>query len=1416
MILPAKGAGALTRSQKLTTATVYGLTAAQSQSQGLQEAESLGMKGLEAQAYATKNTALELGLTAYFGKVAKRFGAGTTEESLTAGARQAVRKIGEKVGVKEMARKLAVGSTLEAAEEGSISVAQQLATMEDKRRAGREGKFNWEDVLVAASAGALTSGAVEVSQEISNKLQQNRKFVSDTVGGAVAADRAFEAMGTDEAIVTPHNLQRLAASTTDETTITAQEFQEMTGLKRKSKAFRESFTDTLAMYTADPGQVVTGTTGVTDPGVQGTVQDQIDSGVYTVSRVDNTPPDATKPHGAYYSIEFPGFESPHSGVGGSVYRATVRPENPLILEEEGLADSAGFLAAKRLLPGDVWSKIVSLGEMDRSSPTARGFRGRKTNALLEFLSGRYPGVDWSRYEDAQEAIEGVAGIEARNAGHDAIVLQDSGAPEFSEISVLDASIISDIPSPSVLLSAKSTDTGIQPLPLQNVVHDVAPPPKVHDQLIWDDTGALQFPSTFPPDIREDARAVRSLWDQLTVSIGEEMTKQAGRVPAHQKFRAKAMAEHVLEEGNRTLRESRFLTGRLDEDYDRVASLSGQARFNAASLEAQSEGRVVEVAADTDSRFAGWTGAESRIQELVEQKVVASEGEVNPRLAEFVEAQVKFTDRKGQIAEESGVRRTVTPANMDRRLAELGAMTDQQMEDHFRALLPADPVPEGKGRRAKMIEKLQSVEFFKNKGGNVWTRIGTDTLMEIRSQGEGHPLWAPLAALISQETGIPVRNVEKELQSIKITHDKMDAVEVPRVFEWFPSTITEPDGTRHDLLVTHPHTHAIREHNSFTHRLGVLRALGDKYTTRRKPGQKERVSPIDQLHEQAVRAGLDPSTVNAYLNGVAGIGFDKRGAVESGGEGAATTRRGQQLVSMASAGAITLSAPLNLLEFTVNARAIAGTRRAIRGFTQIMRRGPKEAEADLRRSGAFAKEYADMTLDRSGWIASAFKVTGNALLRASLVRESWNFSSRLSAVIGKILADDLRAGRATEWDRKHLVDFLGYTEAEADALYDRTATDDDYMELVHRFAARTNSTRVTNPADEARIRASDTFRKWMPLTRHTLMMTGVTSRAVGAFRRDFREWRRTGDDASRERAMQSALTLGNYLGGAAASGAMASLIRTMLLYGPEEGLGLEVEQWRLRPIHSAFDSLINSSAPGLVIGTLWHAARRFKTGGQGNVAEAVASGSFTTGVATEAVQLGLSLAAWSAGKLGVGRYRKLDGPVDMAVAWAQSMVPITDAAGAQAGELQNATGQFLLPFAIGQRDQELNAARIQMFRFLDKKGRGPGSGSPGGMSAEDAEFQRAMHAFTGEVMRYQGVPGTEERMEAHLLRAIGTNSKEPSDIAASIRGRKLLRMFKGDAALQAEFMEKYPRWWERLNNHDLILEAWANMVHRPRN
>ncbi len=161
-----------------------------------------------------------------------------------------------------------------------------------------------------------------------------------------------------------------------------------------------------------------------EPAVKGVVENQIQAPsipekLQRYEEIDAEESTVNKPQGLYASPS--NIESPHKDLGGKKYEYDVNPNaNILSIETDTfdsnrgirVGESAGIAVARKLIGDDEVTRMMKSNKQ----------------RLVDSLSIDYPDVEWNRYHDQHEMIEGVAGILARQEGYDGIWAYDKGDP----------------------------------------------------------------------------------------------------------------------------------------------------------------------------------------------------------------------------------------------------------------------------------------------------------------------------------------------------------------------------------------------------------------------------------------------------------------------------------------------------------------------------------------------------------------------------------------------------------------------------------------------------------------------------------------------------------------------------------------------------------------------------------------------------------------------------------------------------------------------------------------------------------------------------------------------------------------------------------------------------------------------------
>jgi len=271
------------------------------------------------------------------------------------------------------------------------------------------------------------------------------------------------------------------------------------------------------------------------------IESQVSSNKISISRIDVVQPDATKPQGAFFSIEFPGFESSQQEAGDKTFKTEVQPKNPLVIEniEE---ESAGIAGLKQIVGEAEFNRLKELGNISGTglAPLRRGDAEGKI-ALVDELSERFPDVEWNRFFDSQEILEGLAGVIAREQGHDAIIGIARDLPEFSEVVILDQNLLKDIRQ-----EAQRAETQAEEVKAEEVKIEARPKEAPENQKILEPTLTPEEQS-LPKNTKKIFTAPISEVTQTDNITKKSIDVQTNEVMFHEGERISAINEQMLDE-----------------------------------------------------------------------------------------------------------------------------------------------------------------------------------------------------------------------------------------------------------------------------------------------------------------------------------------------------------------------------------------------------------------------------------------------------------------------------------------------------------------------------------------------------------------------------------------------------------------------------------------------------------------------------------------------------------------------------------------------------------------------------------------------------------------------------------------------------------------------------------------------------
>jgi hypothetical protein len=224
---------------------------------------------------------------------------------------------------------------------------------------------------------------------------------------------------------------------------------------------------------------------------------------------------------------------------------------------------------------------------------------------------------------------------------------------------------------------------------------------------------------------------------------------------------------------------------------------------------------------------------------------------------------------------------------------------------------------------------------------------------------------------------------------------------------------------------------------------------------------------------------------------------------------------------------------------------------------------------MERMGIVAEDMIDITVDRHRWVRGFTQRFSENILRVFPTRPIWDLQERHGAATGLRMAVDMAEGRGglLDWLTARALDFDRPT---ATRLVKGEAKPQEYLTFARRFASRTNTTRMTLPAEESAFINNRFWRAWVWFARYPFMK-GRT------FGKDLANWYEIAAANPKElpaakTKMLSAATYRvakNIVGTAAAGATMHALLAAMSA-GPQ-GIGVLARDWREHPVRMFWTS-----------------------------------------------------------------------------------------------------------------------------------------------------------------------------------------------------------------------------------------------------
>ena len=691
-----------------------------------------------------------------------------------------------------------------------------------------------------------------------------------------------------------------------------------------------------------------------------------------------------------------------------------------------------------------------------------------------------------------------------------------------------------------------------------------------------------------------------------------------------------------------------------------------------------------------------------------------------------------------------------------------------------------------GRRERGLLQLLPggrIRAFKaTPGGKIALRMSTRFLSDMYLNPRG-AAWDTYVDELARLNNLKPPQVRRILEPVTGKRFARTHAEVPRLFRVHPTHIyvMTPFGERLiPLLETHPYRYTAASVRSFSNRLGFVRQFGQSLV--KHDPKHGRFDQLETLRDKAIQRGVDGTDADNMLRALSGVPIE-RPLFNVASPMFEVTDAIQQLFGAIKAGMLTRAWVPNITEFLGNITVFGGTARTLRALAELGTDWRRVVPL-LERHGIAIADVADLTMDRDRWLASQVRRWGQGVLRIFPTQPVWNWQEKHAAVVGLRLAEDIQSQRGSEFSKA--MDFftlrwLGYSKKEAQNLIDGKGSNEEYLGIARRFAARSNTTRITLPAEESRATNSRLWRAWMWFTRYPSMKARSLGRVTGLLWEALQEQKKNPSPRNLRRLGVAATKFAQYNFGTAMSGAAQYAIITLLLGGTaglaatwreaeDDWLKFLVQSWgwaQLGPIITSLGRVWNDrqldhwwmfSAP---LSVLYETANAF---------------------------------------LGLDKYDGLSAG-ERAQKWGSRHMPGPRALHA-----------LFTAMGLAEKNTALDTASREYWAWRRREIGAPGRFQPGDSPEDQQAFRRAMRKAY-EVMKRPDALARDQEIRDLLNAALGVEGKDINSVRQSIRARKLLPRLTEEQ--RTAFHDYSPESYRVLEEHDAMLEAWASTGSRRR-
>jgi hypothetical protein len=710
---------------------------------------------------------------------------------------------------------------------------------------------------------------------------------------------------------------------------------------------------------------------------------------------------------------------------------------------------------------------------------------------------------------------------------------------------------------------------------------------------------------------------------------------------------------------------------------------------------------------------------------------------------------------------------------------------KEVQDDPQLLLMLEDVLTGKAKEDTVFRLFTPAE-----GGKVFQRMMTPQLQKIwmnpSTDLRRNPEWDQLVEILAHENNMDLATVGRIMEKSRENATKRMHAEIPRVFKNFPTDMKlvgkdggVDTGKSVPLLWTHPSGYASSVTASSAHRSAFIAEFGQGLDDRR----------MSEASDRALQAGINPDDTHRLFRALSGMGeTSPQDAPDSPAHD--VTQGWAHLMLMPRTMMLTRASVVNTFEVLGNIQAFGG------GPVRLMKMTKKLAASE-EGWNALQKQYARAGLAQT-WVAHATidrqrplytsvpRIFREYALRAFPTIQAWKFQEMQAAAMGIVLSEDMRApakdggssGIQFESDLFVVEHILGFTEDEVAEFRAKTASDEMYVEIARRFASRSNTTKLSLPAEESRAANSAAFNRWIAFHRYTMMsLRNLDKLHVGVGKElvRFKASDRGTKDVTRLAATMK--TYAQFMGGKSSSGVLTVFMLSLLAGG---GLGLlaAFKDFEDEPVEFMLEGLATST-----LGPIYNMMVRME--GDRKI-ENLWMLSAPVSVMAEAVAFAFSS----------GRYQYMNA-LERTGAFFDRMNPGP-----------RSMRDIAVSMGLSDTDPVRDLAITRYWKYMRDNDVVSFGSNQAQAQADDRKFRSNMNRAYKLWGRENPTGNTIAKAEYFVNKALEVEGKDKSNVAMSIRSRRLLpRVPDEHEDGLREFLG--PELYSSLETHDSIMDSWAS-------